>query len=589
MSKISIVEEIIKEHNKKALLEGVKFGKKELENVILESNKFNIGIEYEMLPPVTFDDNSNSHIQQTMEWIKANNIKNIREVINEEHEMVEVITRTMEMSEGIEHIENFLKIATRDGFEFPTFAGMHVSISLKNTNYDLNKLKFLILMSGDFIEKHFPTRVHTDNVQFIVKKLISEYFDSNDKFDVKAIENKLNDDVFLNDKYTGINVGDYFKFNGRIELRFIGGGAYNERFDEMKWNILRAAYLLGIAYEETMFKNEYTKALYKVWNDAFDPTITIKNKILNNEMIDPSWDLKPIQHMNKEQIIEITSLIESNFSKLTEYKAKSITKGYLKYIPKRYKIFAKRIFMRYLDHVKPENLEEFRKHFATKFPFVISASKMQYLENIKTRGLIAHDPKLVSEHGRVEEVEKYVMNEMDSEEAVAFSLHYAFSAHNKNENIVEDFVIPIVNKEPMTLMLVLTREFVNSLTSRGNGINILKSILKSDKSNESVRKAIIMGVVKSKRAVASIIMYDLEPYKEIFSKEKYLEYLNYVIAYQMNDYSDNEEMLEDIIRKRSSELEEIIDNGIELETSSKIILQKHPDQLSNKIKNHISD
>lgn len=104
--------------------------------------------------------------------------------------------------------------------------------------------------------------------------------------------------VIEDDKHQAINKKWYDFLDGRIELRYFGGdeqSEYEDRFDEIQDETLRACYMLQIAHSDD-FEKEYRKYLYDIFNDYIEiSALLYKNRVqIENDLDfydDPKFDV----------------------------------------------------------------------------------------------------------------------------------------------------------------------------------------------------------------------------------------------------------------------------------------------------------
>lgn len=267
------------------LLEGVKVRQKDKDNAISRGD-FRIGIEYEFRGFI-FDDNgekTNMNVDNVPDILKQYGIS--YKSIEREHDFqVEVITDVMGLSDGLNHIQRMLKLLKTKNekmhFEVDEQkSGMHISISLKNSEHEFNPLKFLLLMNTKYIGTIFPERTHTqDNTKMLLSLPTIQDIDSYDiEFDeneLRKFETNVNNEILGKDKrfttddqlkYNAIKLSDYATYDGRVELRFFGGKEYLN-FPLVKDQIARSLYLLDVSHGNK-FDTEYKKALYKFYSNV---------------------------------------------------------------------------------------------------------------------------------------------------------------------------------------------------------------------------------------------------------------------------------------------------------------------------------
>lgn len=279
------------------LFEGVKIGKKEIEETLKHSQDFQIGIEYEVLMP------DGGGILQAEKFTEEQNIPDIDKVVSEHDHMVEFVTDIMSIPRGINHIKDFFDKAVANGITFPSTAGLHASISHKHYDKkDINLAKFLVLLSGDYLHSIFPERRFVKNIS----RRMHSALVGKGKMSVKEMEEAIVNEFTENRdddsaKYITTKISDYINMDGRIELRFIGGENYNEKFNEIRWQILRAIYILAIAYEPDMFRNEYLKILYSYTKRRKLP----QDMVSSLKTLSPNWAVRMAAEYDDQRIIDI--------------------------------------------------------------------------------------------------------------------------------------------------------------------------------------------------------------------------------------------------------------------------------------------
>lgn len=273
--------------------EGIKFGQKEINDILSRSGDFNVGIEYEFrLPPET-----TSKLKQLLDEY---NLYSSVSMIEAEHDnMTEVVTKKLTVTDAVSNIKQFFKMFSDNDIEVPKMAGMHISIS--TNKYDLSKInmaKFLVLMNGEHLHRLFPERKYV--VDITKKVILLNSGRISDKslgttFGFKRMESVIEET--LDSKYQTIKVSDYSKvdMNGRIELRFFGGKDYHKQFSKIKQEMIRSLFLLEIAYTD-LFDKEYKKQMYKLMNSTRTHNIkkVTEDPTYIKEIKNPSEELKTI-------------------------------------------------------------------------------------------------------------------------------------------------------------------------------------------------------------------------------------------------------------------------------------------------------
>ena len=257
------------------LMEGIKFGQKEISDILSRSDDFNVGIEYEFRP----NDDQKDNLE---DWFKEYNIGNISETATEHDNMLEVITEKMDVGTAIKHLSNMFKLISDKEIEVPSMAGLHISISTnKYSLSDINLSKFLVLMNAEYLHGLFPERRHTKSIADKLLKNVNVEFDKFTKEVVGDIEEQIYRS--LGEKEQTIKISDYSKvdMSGRIELRFFGGENYHKQLDTIKNELFRALFLLEIAYTD-LHQKQYYRELYDLLLSNEQQLI---NKVLNNPVI----------------------------------------------------------------------------------------------------------------------------------------------------------------------------------------------------------------------------------------------------------------------------------------------------------------
>lgn len=265
------------------LIEGVKVGAKEKTASISRSD-FKMGIEYEFRG---FKAKRDSYVFMNVNDIGSlldqHNIPHDR--VEKEHDhQLEVITDIMSVPNGMKHLQRMfelLKTETDDmRFEVDEYnSGLHISISLSESKYPFNPLKFLLFMNTKYINTLFPARTYTVNNDAVLSSMptienIDDYDVRNNSKELDRFGQDLQGDISGGNsgnvdkhilKHASIKLSDYAEYNGRIELRFFGGKDYLN-YNLVKDQIARSLYLLDIAHGDK-FDAEYKKLLYKLYQE----------------------------------------------------------------------------------------------------------------------------------------------------------------------------------------------------------------------------------------------------------------------------------------------------------------------------------
>lgn len=375
----------------KQLTEGVKFGQKQISDILSRSGDFNIGVEYEIRPTHEL---KSALLDQNFKDSGLDEYglsQNIHTIITEHDSMVEIITKKMSLSEGLKHIKNMFRYLTDKDIEVPEMAGMHISVSTNKYALDkMNFLKFYLLMDTDFIHKTFPPRDHVHNSINHIKNSIYMWIRENDTIHDKKYSNskittrKLKEieknllNVFQK-KYQTINIGDYILSDGRIELRFFGGEDYHTMYDDIKLQLLRALFLMELAYTD-LYQKEYYQELGKIILDITTADDTDKEAAKESTM-------KLLQDIKEENGDKILNRMETGHLMFSVHKIPSKIKEKIK------KVMAK----------KPE--------WATRFAALTQERFIEAEKDIKNDAKLAVHYALSVLKGRFEEAEDVIFAE----------------------------------------------------------------------------------------------------------------------------------------------------------------------------------
>lgn len=232
-----------------------------------------------MTPNESYDSEETKQIKPLMDSLKKYDPKLLSYIVQTEREhnnMIELITSKMKPTESLDVINRFFKYFSDNDITTPAYAGMHISISTNKFDMgDFNMLKFILSMNIPFIHKMFPERNHVYSLSGKIEKLLLSYLSFHSFERVLNINGSLkqlimsteshlqNNEIISQEKSQTIKFGDYKYLDGRIELRFFGGEDYHKRFNEIKFQMARALYLMEIAYTP-LYQNEYYKEMYKM-------------------------------------------------------------------------------------------------------------------------------------------------------------------------------------------------------------------------------------------------------------------------------------------------------------------------------------
>lgn len=229
--------------------------------------------------------NLNITVAEQLNKMDNADLPNIDHVEKERDGQIEIITVPMTLHTAFENLDYMLSVIADNG-ETTNASGMHVSLSSSDWEKRFNIEKFLILLNIDSIHRNlFSSRTHVEdfnnivrNKLFINSEKIANYVLSSVRQNnssmlsiIDEIYRIINMTEISKNKFQSINLRDYEKYEGRVELRYFGGKDYHLRGEEIKNEILRAAYILDIAYGD-LYDKEYQKYRYIYMDKLFENT-----------------------------------------------------------------------------------------------------------------------------------------------------------------------------------------------------------------------------------------------------------------------------------------------------------------------------
>lgn len=246
----------------------------QIEQYFLNSGEYSEGGSEALADEVRNDLEYRGH-EYGLDW------NSIEEVTTDESvpDGVEVITHPEPIEDAMETMEAMFSHIREVG-STSTITGLHVNMSIKGLTFNkqnFNKVKFIVLMdlahlitpdSKGFIK--FPPRNHvSDMLESVSSPLDMFTMASSTNFDhvVNTLEKLIEEDT----KYQSINFshafGEYVSPHlRRVEMRFFGGKDYEKRYDEIYWNIHRAAYMMLAGFDKEFGDREYKQLIYRWLN-----------------------------------------------------------------------------------------------------------------------------------------------------------------------------------------------------------------------------------------------------------------------------------------------------------------------------------
>ena len=194
---------------------------------------------------------------------------------------LEFISPALEINEALKQMQQVLEFIREHGYT-NTSTGLHINISVPDYNVDkLDYVKLAIFLGDKYVLEQFD-RLSNHYCDGAYKKIGNKVQQMKGD-ELKAVMNKMKEGLTLaaskiihtgyTSKYTSINTKE-----GYIEFRSPGGNYLDDPVEKLTNTALRMALALRIATDETMYKKEYQKRLYKVLNDAGEQDDLVKFK-----------------------------------------------------------------------------------------------------------------------------------------------------------------------------------------------------------------------------------------------------------------------------------------------------------------------
>ena len=194
---------------------------------------------------------------------------------------LEFISPALEINTAIEQMKKVLEFIRGHGYT-NTSTGFHINISVPDYNVDkLDYVKLAIFLGDKHVLEQFD-RLSNHYCDGAYKKIGNKVQQMKGD-ELKAVMAKMKEGLTLaaskiihtgyTSKYTSINTKE-----GYIEFRSPGGDYLNKTPEELVNTALRMSLALRIATDETMYKQEYQKRLYKVLTDTGEKDDLVKFK-----------------------------------------------------------------------------------------------------------------------------------------------------------------------------------------------------------------------------------------------------------------------------------------------------------------------
>ena len=192
---------------------------------------------------------------------------------------LEFVSPPLPLNELLSDLQKVKDWADSKGCYTNDSTGLHINISIPDSDFgNLDYVKLAILLGDEYVLKEFGrTSNHfCQSALKIVKKNIQQRPD-----DVAALLEQMKEHLSTaaaraihsgtTSKYTSINTK-----TGYVEFRSPGGDWLNNTFDKIVPTLLRFVVALDAAMDETAYKEEYAKKLYKLLAPSDDETNTLK-------------------------------------------------------------------------------------------------------------------------------------------------------------------------------------------------------------------------------------------------------------------------------------------------------------------------
>ena len=182
---------------------------------------------------------------------------------------LEFVSPALPIDELLSDLKKVKDWADKTGCYTNDSTGLHINVSVPAWQGDLSKLdyvKLAVLMGDEYVLQEFGRQGNTyaKSALKIVKDNIRQRPE-----DVKRLLDTMKEHLNTSaaklihsgstNKYTSVNTKD-----GYIEFRSPGGDWLNENFDKIESTLLRFVVAMDAAADETKYKEEYAKKLYKL-------------------------------------------------------------------------------------------------------------------------------------------------------------------------------------------------------------------------------------------------------------------------------------------------------------------------------------
>ena len=189
----------------------------------------------------------------------------------------ELVSPVMPLDEGLSELERTFNWMISEDYTTDDSTGLHISLSIDEAP-DVDWVKLALFIGDEHLLDQFD-RLHNDYTRSQFEK-VEQYISNNNITKIKGwsgfkdLANSIS--KTLDSRTSSFNIADFHN-NGRIEFRIMGGGGYEKRFEEVKYNILRFVLVMKIATDEDLFKKEYMKKLGKMISNQKEDVLEPKD------------------------------------------------------------------------------------------------------------------------------------------------------------------------------------------------------------------------------------------------------------------------------------------------------------------------
>ena len=202
------------------------------------------------------------------------------ETYERDHGGLEFVSPPMPLADGLEAIKKVYAWAKKRGCYTNESTGLHVNISVPNLTLEgLDYVKLALFLGDKYVLEQFGRQAnsYTRSAMEVVKRAaknpeVASTVLGRMKSQLNTAAGRLIHNG-ITEKYTSINTKDKY-----VEFRGPGGDYLDKNPDELINTALRLAMSLRIATDETAYKQEYAKKLYKLLDET-NPSGDGKNTI----------------------------------------------------------------------------------------------------------------------------------------------------------------------------------------------------------------------------------------------------------------------------------------------------------------------